>query len=362
MGFEQLAALRQQLTEQAEQERRARQKSSPASDKQAAPDARPGKAGAPQGRTGKPGKPAPHAARPGSSGKSGAPAQPGKAGQPARSGKPGTPQASGHRPSPPAQDVDPVVVTISRLQRKFPKAFPKKPAAKVPLKLGVHEELLGQAEALGLPAEDITLAIKTWCQGARYWACLVENAARVSLDGEAVGVVTAVEAKRARQLAHRQRTGGAAKRKKPAAKPEQGDTSSAGEPGHASAPGDQHATATPAAIQSAPSSADQKDTQGVAGHDDTGASAPAPATANAAASTPEASAEPDALAVMAANAPTDVAPADVAPVNAARADGVSSDVAPVNAAPAEVVPTDDVPAPAQGEPSTADAGDEPKRG
>lgn len=347
MGFEQLAALRQQLTEQAEQERRARQKSSPASDKQSASDVRPGKPGAPQGRTGKPGKPSPHAGKPGSSGnagKSGAPAQPGKAGSSARSGKPGGAQASGSRPSTPAQDVDPVVVTISRLQRKFPKAFPKKPAAKVPLKLGVHEELLGQAEALGLPAEDITLAIKTWCQGARYWACLVENAARVSLDGEAVGVVTAVEAKRARQLAHRQRTGGA-KRKKPSAKPDQADATAA-QSGDAHAPADPHATApvdhaapadhvapadhaVPADDQAAP--AGQDDTKATSSQNDAGTSVTADAavdeasTPRAVASPPETSAEPDALAVMAANTPTDVAPA-------------------------------------QGEPSTADAESEQKRG
>lgn len=347
MGFEQLAALRQQLTEQAEQERRARQKSSPASDKQAAPDARPGKAGAPQGRTGKPGKPSPHAGKPGTSGhpdKSGAPARAGKSGSSARSSKPGTPQASGHRPSTPAQDVDPVVVTISRLQRKFPKAFPKKPAAKVPLKLGVHEELLGQAEALGLPAEDITLAIKTWCQGARYWACLVENAARVSLDGEAVGVVTAVEAKRARQLAHRQRTGGAAKRKKPGAKPEQGDaTAATAESGDATA--DQNATPVAAAVgtataaattavdQVAPASAGQDDTNAASKHNEAGTSVTAEGTAG------ESSAEPDALAVMTANAPTDIEPADVAPVDTASADA----------------------APAQGEPSGANTENDQKR-
>ena len=242
MGFEQLAALRQQLTEQAERERRERQKSSPASDNQAAPDARNGKPGGPSARSGKPGKPSTQAGKPAAQGgraaASGGRPQ-GESGRPdarrPRSGKPADAGARPARASTPAQDVDPVVVTISRLQRKFPKAFPKKPAAKVPLKLGVHEELIGQADALGLAPEDITLAIKTWCQGARYWACLVENAARVSLEGEAVGVVTAVEAKRARQLAHRQRTGGAVKRKK--AKPEQGDTNAKDQAGAAA--GDQ---------------------------------------------------------------------------------------------------------------------------
>lgn len=227
MGFEQLAALRQQLTEQAEKERRARRQASPASDDQPASDARKGKPGGPSGR---PGKPSAHGAKPSAHGRRPDADQVGAA----RSGKPAGP-ARAPRTGAPAPDVDPVVVTISRLQRKFPKAFPKKPAAKVPLKLGIHEELLGQAEALGLPAEDITLAIKTWCQGARYWACLVEDAARMSLEGEAVGVVTAAEAKRARQLAHRQRTSGAVKRKKAAKSDQPGDAESSERAGSADA-------------------------------------------------------------------------------------------------------------------------------
>ncbi len=302
MGFEQLAALRQQLTEQAEKERRARQKASPASDDQAASDARKGKPGGPSARHGKPGKPSAHTGKPSTHG-----GKPGAGGSgAARPGKP-----SGHarpeRTGAPAQDVDPVVVTISRLQRKFPKAFPKKPAAKVPLKLGIHEELLGQTQALGLPAEDITLAIKTWCQGARYWACLVEDAARVSLEGEPVGVVTAAEAKRARQLAHRQRTSGAVKRKKAAKADQAGNADSPEQANAGGAPAQpaQQAAATQAAQPDAEPAQAPSALADVAS--DVAQSAPVDAASHVAPSAPA-----DAARDVAPSAPTDAA-RDVAP-------------------------------------------------
>lgn len=228
MGFEQLAELRQQLAMQAEKnrendkEKRAPGKPAPRSDKTgsgAKPAAkqqgkgapRQDKPGAPRERTGA--RPEEGANRPdrnaAGQGKNTARAQ-----RPARPTRPARP------------DVDPVVLTISRLQREFPVAFPKKPAAKVPLKLGIHQELLLQSETLGLPNEDITLAIKTWCRGSRYWACLVEGVARIDLNGEANGTVTAIEAQRARQLERRQRAT-AIKSKKAAAAGTEGTTGDA---------------------------------------------------------------------------------------------------------------------------------------
>ncbi len=112
-----------------------------------------------------------------------------------------------------AEPVDPVVITISRLQRLFPKAFPKKPAPKVPLKLGIHKELHLQAETLKLTPEEITEAVKTWCQGSRYWACMVQDAPRLDLSGEPSGTVTAAEAQFAKKLAARQRANAAKSRK-----------------------------------------------------------------------------------------------------------------------------------------------------
>src|SRR5260370_31720293 len=66
--------------------------------------------------------------------------------------------------------VDPVVLSIAKLQKRFPKTFPRNPAPKVPLKVGIYKDLLEQAEELGLSATVLRDAIKTWCRGGRYWA------------------------------------------------------------------------------------------------------------------------------------------------------------------------------------------------
>lgn len=126
-------------------------------------------------------------------------------------------QQAGQRQAPREKretDVDPVLIAISRLQRQFPKAFPKKPAAKVPLKLGVLEDLQQHAKALQLTAEEIKVAVKTWCDGRRYWDSMVEAAARVDLNGEPAGAVTANEAQHAKRMASRRHSKGAAARGK----------------------------------------------------------------------------------------------------------------------------------------------------
>jgi len=96
--------------------------------------------------------------------------------------------------------VDPLVPIIGLLQKTFPLAFPKKPAAKVPLKIGIHNDILEQADQLKIDKNDLRKAIKTWCWGNRYWECLVEDAARVDLKGNSAGQVTKADADRARKL------------------------------------------------------------------------------------------------------------------------------------------------------------------
>lgn len=93
--------------------------------------------------------------------------------------------------------VDPLVLIIGRLQKQFPLAFPKKPAAKVPLKIGIHKDLLQLAEQLGIDKNDIRNAVKKWCRGKRYAECLVAGAARLDLNGNAVGHVTKEQAEQA---------------------------------------------------------------------------------------------------------------------------------------------------------------------
>ncbi|RDJ99121.1 ProQ/FinO family protein [Paraburkholderia lacunae] len=169
MGFEQLAELKKQLAA-------ARAEAAPA-----APAAKPG---------------AKAAAKPGAkpAAKAGA--------RPAR--KPPQERRAAPAPAPDAKPVDPVVKTIGRLQKRFPIAFPKNPAPKLPLKVGIFEDLVVHAKELSLSEAELRDAIKTWCRGSRYWKCLVEGAARVDLTGSEAGKVTAQEAAGAQRLqAHR---------------------------------------------------------------------------------------------------------------------------------------------------------------
>jgi ProP effector len=180
MGFEQLAKLRDELAKQAKAQRK---------EKQAADT---------------------HAARPGKDAKA-------KDSKPRDARPAGKPAAKADRKPAPARPaakqqnpVDPVVHTIGKLQKRFPLAFPKNPAPKVALKIGILDDLLAQAGELKLTEQEVRDAVSTWCRGSRYWASLTEGASRVDLTGAETGKVTASESAFARR-----RSGG---RTKPAAK------------------------------------------------------------------------------------------------------------------------------------------------
>ncbi|KAG1451339.1 hypothetical protein G6F57_016190 [Rhizopus arrhizus] len=112
MGLEQLAAIRALITKQAPEEPTPKKESRPQGGGKGPRSSQgAGKGPRPQG------------------GDKGARPQGGDKGQ--------RPQRAERRETP----VDPVVVAISRLQRQFPKAFPKNPAPKLPLKLGVLADL-----------------------------------------------------------------------------------------------------------------------------------------------------------------------------------------------------------------------------
>ena len=167
MGFEQLAELKKQLA---------------AARAEAAPAAKPGAKPAAKAGGAKPG------AKPDA--------------RPAR--KPSQPRRAAPAAAPDAKPVDPVVKTIGKLQKRFPNVFPKNPAPKLPLKVGIFEDLVVHAKELSLSEAELRDAIKTWCRGSRYWKCLVEGAARVDLTGSEAGQVTAQEAAGAQRLqAHR---------------------------------------------------------------------------------------------------------------------------------------------------------------
>lgn len=185
MGLEQLAAIRALITKQAPEEPTPKKEARPQGGGKGPRSGNPGKGPRPQGEKG---------ARP-------------QGGDKDRGQRP---QRAERRDTP----VDPVVVAISRLQRQFPKAFPKNPAPKLPLKLGVLADLVQHAQALQLDEAQIKEAVKTWCDGRRYWACMVEDAARVDLNGEPSGAVTANEAKHAKRMASRSASKNAAARNK----------------------------------------------------------------------------------------------------------------------------------------------------
>src|SRR5258708_7755794 len=66
-----------------------------------------------------------------------------------------------------SKPVDPVLLSIAKLQKRYPRTFPKSPAPKVPLKVGIYRDLLEHREELGLSEAALRDAIKTWCRGSR---------------------------------------------------------------------------------------------------------------------------------------------------------------------------------------------------
>ncbi len=100
--------------------------------------------------------------------------------------------------------VDPVVLIIGKLQKLYPKAFPKNPTPKVPLKIGILEDLQARSEEIGISKEDLHLAIKTWCKSSRYWQACKEGANRLDLDGNPDGVVEATGAAHAKGMVRKQ--------------------------------------------------------------------------------------------------------------------------------------------------------------
>jgi len=224
MGFEQLAALRDQLAAQAEQERRAKRQ-------QQGGQARAGKdEGKPaEGRAQRPAKPGDRdAGKPagrqaqghGQGAERRRDGKPGNTGQGQAKGQGRRPPHAGQGQGKPARAEadqaprDPLLVAIGRLQKHFPKAFPKRPDPRVPLKLGIITDLYAHAGKLGLDEAQIKEAVATWCSAGRYWAVLIKDAERVDLDGTPCGQVTAAEAAHASFLARRQR-----KQKQAAGKP-----------------------------------------------------------------------------------------------------------------------------------------------
>lgn len=241
MGFEQLAALRDQLAA----ERAAREGHGKTAQEK------------PAAKTGKNDADKPRDVKPAQVRKDGRPE-----GKPRRNPDGGhakpqgqkrpAPQARPQQPEPPR---DPLLVAIGRLQHAFPKAFPKKPAPRVALKLGIVEDLYAHAAKLRLSEEEIKAAIATWCSVGRYWAALSKDAVRVDLNGEPSGTVTAAEAGHASFLARQQR-----KKAQAAAKAGTPATQEAAATNDVPATAaSEHAPAAAETVVSAPAAADEAD-------------------------------------------------------------------------------------------------------
>jgi len=99
-----------------------------------------------------------------------------------------------------SNQVDPIVHVIARLQKHFPKAIPKTPAPKVPLKIGILDDLLARSKDIGASEIDLKNALQTWCKTRRYLVSTKVGAQRVDLDGNMCGEVQAHEATHARML------------------------------------------------------------------------------------------------------------------------------------------------------------------
>ncbi|WP_426990736.1 ProQ/FinO family protein [Cupriavidus sp. 30B13] len=215
MGFEQLAALKQQLAAQAKEAKGAK---GPAEGKER------------------------REARPAREAKDG------------KDGKDGGKRKSAPRPER-KEPVDPVVESIWRLQRHFPRAFPKNPAPKLPLKQGILDDAAQQLDTLGLTREQLQQAIAAWCQGSRYWACLVDGAARVDLQGNPVGSVTTDQAARARRQGAR-RAPGRARGGRPGGARAAAGAQDSGAAANAPAPAEAPVTAAAPASADTPAPAD----------------------------------------------------------------------------------------------------------
>ncbi len=75
------------------------------------------------------------------------------------------------------------------LTRRFPACFmPKGEPHKLPLKIGIRDDILQRCE--DLPYKWVREALNDYCSGPKYTASMKAGAPRVDLDGETAGTVS----------------------------------------------------------------------------------------------------------------------------------------------------------------------------
>jgi ProP effector len=80
---------------------------------------------------------------------------------------------------------------LNILVERFPRAFTSPPR---PLKIGITKDLIAAARSDAISAQAIRDAIAIWCRRPSYLEAQVEDAARIDIDGNPTGTVTADQA------------------------------------------------------------------------------------------------------------------------------------------------------------------------
>jgi ProP effector len=87
---------------------------------------------------------------------------------------------------------------IAVLADWWPHAFSVFERDRKPLKRNIHDDILAAAKGAISP-DELKIALRFYCANFRYLQACVEGAARIDLDGEAAGSVSADEAAHASQ-------------------------------------------------------------------------------------------------------------------------------------------------------------------
>lgn len=93
------------------------------------------------------------------------------------------------------QWLDQAIPTRRELRRRFPNCFQPYGCTKFPLKIGIDADLAERAPDIGPWSR--TCAIQNYVGEEAYLAAMIEGAARLDLDGNPAGIVTAHAARHA---------------------------------------------------------------------------------------------------------------------------------------------------------------------
>jgi sRNA-binding protein len=90
-------------------------------------------------------------------------------------------------------------IVQAALASHFPNTFFVRPQTKLPLKIGIREDIL--AEWPEIDAGLLDTALRDYTAGTRYWDVLIAGADRIDLNGNPSGIVTPEAQRRAVYLA-----------------------------------------------------------------------------------------------------------------------------------------------------------------